>query len=91
MALPTAFGVKIEAMDHAALFGEDQARYVLTAAPAQAMEILANAQSKGIEARIIGEVTVTAEFKIGGTVSVSISELRRAHEGWFPAFMNGEL
>ncbi len=91
MALPTSFGAKIEDMDHAGLFGEDQARYVLTARPEEAMEILGAAQGKDIPIRIIGEVTAAADFRIGSGTIVPMAELRRAHEGWFPAFMSGEL
>ncbi|MDE2384757.1 MAG: phosphoribosylformylglycinamidine synthase subunit PurL [Alphaproteobacteria bacterium] len=91
MALPAKLGAKIEGMDHAALFGEDQARYILSARPEEAMEILSNAQDKDIPARIIGEVTQAADLKIGSGMTLSMSELRRAHEGWFPAYMNGEL
>jgi len=86
MVLPTAFGAKLEAMDYVALFGEDQARYVLTATPARAMAILAAAQEHDIEVSIIGEVTTASTLKIG-TTAVAIADLRTAHEGWFPAFM----
>ncbi|MDP8995667.1 MAG: phosphoribosylformylglycinamidine synthase subunit PurL [Pseudomonadota bacterium] len=87
MALPTAFGAKLEALDHVALFGEDQARYVLTATPARAMAILAGAQQQGVQAAIIGEVTSAPTFKVGNVSPISISDLREAHEGWFPSFM----
>ena len=89
MALPTSFGAKIEDADHVALFGEDQARYVISARPAEAIELLTSAQDKGIPAKIIGEVTSAPTFKIGSMSPISISDLREAHEGWFPDFMKG--
>ncbi len=91
MALPSGLGAKLENMGHAELFGEDQARYVLTARPEEAMEILEATQDKRIPARIIGEVSADATLCIGSGTTIAMSELRRAHEGWFPAFMNGEL
>ncbi|MEO9166915.1 MAG: phosphoribosylformylglycinamidine synthase subunit PurL, partial [Aestuariivirga sp.] len=87
MALPTAFGAKLEALDYVALFAEDQARYVLTATPARAMAILAGAQEHGVAAAIIGEVTSAPTFKVGSATTIAISDLREAHEGWFPNFM----
>ena len=87
MALPTNFGAKIEAADHIALFGEDQARYVLTAKPAEAMELLEAAQGKDIPAKIIGEVTQSSTLVIGSKLTMPMAQLKHAHEGWFPAFM----
>ena len=87
MALPTGFGAKIEEMAHPALFGEDQARYVLTAKPAEAMELLEAAQGKAIPARIIGEVTQLAKLVIGSKLTMPMAQLKHAHEEWFPAFM----
>ncbi|MBG1231247.1 phosphoribosylformylglycinamidine synthase subunit PurL [Aestuariivirga litoralis] len=87
MALPTSFGVKLEALDHVALFAEDQARYMISAKPDKAMTLLSAAQEQGVPAEIIGEVTAEATLKIGSAVALSISEIRRAHEGWFPEFM----
>ena len=86
MALPTAFGAKLENFNHAELFGEDQARYVLSASPARAMAILAAANAHEIEAAVIGEVTADPTLKIGASI-VPMADLRKAHEAWFPAFM----
>ncbi|HEY5363486.1 MAG TPA: AIR synthase-related protein, partial [Aestuariivirga sp.] len=87
MALPTAFGAKLEALDHVALFAEDQARYVLTATPARAMAILAAGMEQNIQLSVVGEVTAGATLKIGATDAISMANLRSAHESWFPAFM----
>ncbi len=87
MALPTALGAKIEATGHVALFAEDQARYVLTARPEEAMELLTAAQDQDIPAQIIGEVTAKPDLAIGSAHVIEMSTLRHAHEAWFPKFM----
>jgi phosphoribosylformylglycinamidine synthase len=89
MALLSSFGAKLENADHISLFAEDQARYVITALPEEAIEILDSAQSKNIPARIIGEVTAEPFFRIGSKLDLAMAELRRAHEDWFPTFMGG--
>ncbi len=89
MALPSNFGVKLEDADHISLFAEDQARYVLTAHPEEAIEILDAAQNKNILARIIGEVTADPSFLVGSKVNLPLAEIRHAHEDWFPTFMKG--
>ena len=89
MALPTAYGAKLEALDYVQLFAEDQARYVLSATPARAMAILAGALEHGVEAAIIGEVSAAPTLAIGSAAAISLEDLRIAHEGWFANFMNG--
>ena len=39
MALASGLGAKLDAMNHEALFGEDQARYVMTCKPTEAAKI----------------------------------------------------
>jgi phosphoribosylformylglycinamidine synthase len=81
MALAGNFGAELDDMDHAALFGEDQARYIVTAPSGT---IIPNAT-------LIGTVTSEATVKIGSKCLIGLAELRSAHEGWFPALMAGEL
>ena len=53
---------------------------------------LFNALTKaGIAAEQVGTVTADATLNIAGGPSISVAELRSAHEGWFPAYMSGEL
>ncbi len=72
----------------AQMFGEDQGRYVVTG---DAAAIIARAQAAGIPATRIGvtggeAVTVgNADENIGWA---TLSDLRHAHEGFFPALMN---
>ena len=89
MALPTEFGARLEALDHVALFAEDQARYVITADVEDVEEIIAAAKNAGVPIAIIGEVTAMPQLKIGHTLTMETGKLRQAHEAWFPKYMAG--
>jgi phosphoribosylformylglycinamidine synthase II len=91
MALASGLGAKLDAMNHEALFGEDQARYVLTCKPAEAAKIITQAHVKGIGVIRIGTVTGDATLNVQGQATISLAELKSAHEGWFPAYMSGKL
>jgi phosphoribosylformylglycinamidine synthase len=91
MALSGMLGAGIaasEKLDHASLFGEDQARYVITCKPGETGLLLAEAGQAGIDAVHLGKVAGSALI-VEGLVSISLDELRAAHEGWFPAYMQG--
>jgi phosphoribosylformylglycinamidine synthase len=75
---------------HAALFGEDQGRYLLTLGTDAAEAVVAEAQAAGIPAVIIG-TTGGGELTLPGSDSLSIDDLRNAHEGWLPAYMAGAV
>jgi phosphoribosylformylglycinamidine synthase len=95
MAMASGIGAAIDAAPgdipaHAYWFGEDQARYVVTASAAQANGILAKAQDAGLLATRIG-VTGGAALAVAGEMPVPVADLRRLHEGWLPAFMSGEV
>ena len=76
MALAGDKGVALDiALTTASAFGEDQARYVVTAPAGTAIP----------GATRIG--TVGGNTVAG----VALDALRRAHEGFFPALMNNEL
>lgn len=83
MAMASGLGASLGTLTHEQLFGEDQARYVITAKAAEAAKIIASGQA--IE---IGKVTKKAEMKFGD-VSLTVAELKAAHEGWFPKYMAG--
>ena len=89
MALASGLGAKLDAMNHEALFGEDQARYVFTCKPAEAAKIITQAHVKGIDVIRIGTVTGDATLNVQGQATISLAELKSAHEGWFPAYMSG--
>ncbi len=91
MAMAGKAGCMVQAVDfalpsHAFLFGEDQARYVLTASPAEADRILAEAAEAGVPAMFLG-VTHGDALTLPGHEAISIADLRSAHEGWLPQFM----
>ncbi len=73
---------------HAYLFGEDQARYLLTAPPKVAETIREAARANGIACDIIG-VTGGDALTISGGIAIFVDDLRRRHEGWLPDFMAG--
>ena len=89
MALAGGIGARLFAPETrlpplAWMYGEDQARYVLAAADAN--PILAAAAEAGVPAAVVGE-TGGAELTVGDGDSISLQELRDAHERWFPARM----
>ena len=71
---------------HAFLFGEDQARYVLTARQQDFAAIEAAARAAGVPLQRIGE-TGSQSVTLPGESPISISALSSAHEGWLPAYM----
>jgi phosphoribosylformylglycinamidine synthase II len=88
MALASKVGAQLltdaDAADHAWLFGEDQARYlVATTAPSA---LLAAAEASGVAARVIGEAGGDVLAR-PGLFSLSLEALRGAHEGWMPGYM----
>jgi phosphoribosylformylglycinamidine synthase len=66
------------------LFGEDQSRYITTTSAPE--EVLAAANSAGVPAIMIG-TTGGPQLTVGDSNSISLSELRHAHESWFPEYM----
>jgi phosphoribosylformylglycinamidine synthase II len=81
MAMASGLGASLGGLTHEQLFGEDQARYVLTAKAADAAKIVASGH-----AIKIGKVTASADVTFG-EVSLPVAELKSAHEGWFPKYM----
>jgi phosphoribosylformylglycinamidine synthase subunit PurL len=88
MALAGSLGAELVVSDFRELFGEDQARYVLTCAPLEVVKIITQAHVKGVDIVRVGTVSGLGEVNFGGTV-VTLTELSAAFEGWFPALMAG--
>ncbi len=89
MAMAGDIGARIETLParvpaHAALFGEDQGRYLVTTSDPD--RILADAKAAGVPALKLG-ITGSAALALPEGESLSLAELREAHEGWFPAYM----
>jgi phosphoribosylformylglycinamidine synthase subunit PurL len=76
------------ALPHALLFGEDQARYLLAIAEAEVAGIISRAQGGGVEIARLGTVSGQT-LVVGEWIDISVAQLRMAHEGWFPRFMEG--
>ena len=72
---------------HAWCFGEDQGRYIVTAASAvEAGAVMEAAQAADVAARIIGK-TGGIGLTLAGHGAMSLADLRRVHEGWLPGYM----
>ena len=77
----------------AILFGEDQGRYVVTTTDPDTVRGLANAANLfAVPIGTTGGDRLTFDLVgRGGEQSVSLTDLRAAHEGFLPALMSGEL
>ncbi|MDB5650141.1 MAG: phosphoribosylformylglycinamidine synthase [Hyphomicrobiales bacterium] len=73
---------------HSVLFGEDQARYLLTATPDEAARVVAEAGDAGVPALIVG-TTGGDTLDLPGEQPVTVERLSRSHEDWLPQFMSG--
>ncbi len=66
------------------LFGEDQARYLI--ACADGALVVAEAAKAGVPASIVGRTGGDA-LTAAERHTISVGELRRCHEDWFPSYM----
>ena len=92
MALAGSAGIVLDATPdgrplHAWLFGEDQGRYLLETADADA--VLAAARAAGVPARIAGQTVAEPSLTLRKGCPISLARLREAHEGWLPAWIEG--
>ncbi|KQP53242.1 MULTISPECIES: phosphoribosylformylglycinamidine synthase subunit PurL [unclassified Methylobacterium] len=71
---------------HAYLFGEDQARYLLSVDPENVPDLLYSANAQGIPASVIG-FAGGQDLTLPAGETISVSDLREAHEGWLPTYM----
>jgi phosphoribosylformylglycinamidine synthase II len=91
MAMAGGLGATItrlpgEIEPHAALFGEDQARYIVTVDPARLEEVSNLALADGVVLTIMGTVE-GRDIAIPGEAPVLVASLGEAHEGWLPRYM----
>ncbi|MBN08051.1 MAG: phosphoribosylformylglycinamidine synthase II [Rhodospirillaceae bacterium] len=89
MALAANIGITITAgggslSDHAWAFGEDQARYLVTAA---GKHFVALAEVARVPVTCIGRTGGVA--LVWGDQTLTLDELRAAHEDWLPDYMAG--
>jgi phosphoribosylformylglycinamidine (FGAM) synthase-like enzyme len=89
MALARGIGGTVAAfgLEHAFFFGEDQGRYVLTAAPAETVTIAEEAKRLKVPLLRIG-ATGGETLKLGAAAPVSLAALRAAYENWLPDYMD---
>jgi phosphoribosylformylglycinamidine synthase len=92
MAMAGAIGASIEVSpplpELGFLFGEDQARYIVTAAPENAEAIRDAAETAGVACEIIG-VTGGDSLTLGVGTAILLDRLVQAHEGWLAGYMEG--
>lgn len=89
MCLANGLGADIEFKSpypHAELFGEDQARYILSVDEQWADMFAANSEGSGVAFTRLGTVSGNV-LKIGEIIAISLDELRETHEAWFPEYM----
>lgn len=74
------------------LFAEDQGLYVATVEDTALVDFLANAHQAGVEVERIGRTAGTRLIfeREDGDFVVALDDLRRAHEGFFPALMGAD-
>jgi phosphoribosylformylglycinamidine synthase len=78
--------VEAKATPLAWLFGEDQGRYLVTCAAAEAEALLDRAGKAGVPATSLGRVGGAA-LTVTGHGSISVAELSQINEGWLPGYM----
>ena len=92
MAMASKIGARVTVdagpQPHAFWFGEDQARYLVTATQDEAARIAAEAAGAHVPVLTLG-VTGGDAVALTGEAPVAISTLAHAHEDWLPAYMAG--
>jgi phosphoribosylformylglycinamidine synthase II len=78
---------KISAPAHAFWFGEDQARYVATVVMGDADQFLGSAKKAGVPVTVLGETGSNA-LTLVDSGTISVADLREAHEAFFPDLMS---
>jgi phosphoribosylformylglycinamidine synthase len=102
MALAGGKGVTIDpdwregAPQTTQMFGEDQGRYLVTVTDGDDHRVIDRAKAAGLQVVWLGvvggdEICIGDGPELHNFGVVSLNELRRAHEGFFPDLMGGEL
>ena len=77
----------IAAPTHAALFGEDQGRYLLAVAETSLPDVQARLNDSAIPAVALGR-SGGSEIAVRGVLAVPLDQLHAAHDGWLDAYMS---
>ncbi|WP_284735775.1 phosphoribosylformylglycinamidine synthase subunit PurL [Dongia deserti] len=78
---------KLSMPAHAFWFGEDQARYVATVTMGDADRFLNEAKKAGVPVTVLGE-TGSASLTLVDNGTISVADLKGAHEAFFPDLMS---
>jgi phosphoribosylformylglycinamidine synthase len=94
MAMASGIGATLSALPagvpaHAALFGEDQARYLLAVAPEQLATVKAAFAQAGVSLLEIGKTGGDALI-LPGEAPISVAELTDTNDRWLPDYMAGK-
>jgi phosphoribosylformylglycinamidine synthase len=94
MAMASGIGATVTALPagvpaHAALFGEDQARYVLAVAPEKLAAVSAAFAAAGVSLLDIGKTGGDALI-LPGEAPISVAELTETNDRWLPDYMAGK-
>ncbi|HEX6118858.1 MAG TPA: phosphoribosylformylglycinamidine synthase subunit PurL [Dongiaceae bacterium] len=93
MAMAGDLGATLRAPDklavppHAFWFGEDQARYVATVTMGNAERFITDAGKAGVPVTVLGE-TGSGALTLVDSGTISVADLRAAHEAFFPDLMS---
>jgi phosphoribosylformylglycinamidine synthase len=95
MAMAGGLGASLDkspdgASAHGYWFGEDQARYVVTAKPDQVKAVVEAARVAGVTMTKIGTVGGNM-VAIGSEKPVAVADLSQSFEAWLPEYMAGTL
>ena len=92
MTMGNGIGARLSMTDDgiATLFGEDQARYVLTVSEKRAATILSRSQERGRAWRASSAPPAAPILRCPMAIMSRSLQLRGAHETWFPRYMSGD-
>jgi phosphoribosylformylglycinamidine synthase len=93
MAIDGRLGARIDrlpdgAPSHGVLFGEGQARYLVTATVEAAEALAADAEAAGVQILRLGETGGDALI-LPDLTAIPVAELVQVHEDWLPGYMAG--
>ncbi len=91
MAMASGIGANVNQLNDTnpvpVFFGEDQGRYVVTVKREDLEAVLEASEAAGVFAPWIGN-TGGATLQLGDARAILVSDLKSAHESWFPDFMS---
>ena len=92
MAFASNIGVSLQAAPdgptHGWLFGEEQARYLVSVEKNSVNPVVSTALAKGLFAQVVGTVGGD-RIQAAGAFDVTLAGLRQKHEEWLPNLLNG--